>query len=175
MSKIVKYLKIFCSPVFWRQVRVAVITFLDGNVRQIMQLGAFGADSVVYPSARLAYAQNIHIGQDVRIGRWVCLWAGPNSSITIGDHSSISVGTFVTSDNCGTETGCTHREQPAVEADIHIGNDVWVGANSVILPGVTIHDGAIIGAGSVVTKDIPANAIAVGNPAKVVKDRAACN
>ena len=52
-----------------------------------------------------------------------------------------------------------------------IGNDVWVGANSVILKGVTIHDGAIIGAGSVVTKDVPAYAVVAGNPAKVIKYR----
>lgn len=54
---------------------------------------------------------------------------------------------------------------------ITIGDDVWIGANCVILPGVHIHNGAVIGAGSVVTKDIPANAIAVGNPAKVIKFR----
>ena len=54
---------------------------------------------------------------------------------------------------------------------ISIGDDVWIGANCVILPGVHIHNGAVIGAGSVVTKDIPANAIAVGNPAKVIKFR----
>ena len=54
---------------------------------------------------------------------------------------------------------------------ISIEDDVWIGANSVILPGVHIHHGAVIGAGSVVTKDIPANAIAVGNPARVIKFR----
>lgn len=52
-----------------------------------------------------------------------------------------------------------------------IGNDVWVGANSVILKGRSIGDGAIVGAGSIVTRDIPPYAIAVGNPAKIVKYR----
>ncbi|MEM5668362.1 CatB-related O-acetyltransferase [Bacillus cereus] len=52
-----------------------------------------------------------------------------------------------------------------------IGNDVWIGANAIIMRGVSIGNGAIIGAGSVVTKDIPAYAIAVGNPAKVIKMR----
>lgn len=52
---------------------------------------------------------------------------------------------------------------------IVIGNDVWVGGNATILPGVTIGDRSIIGAGSVVTKDIPADSIAVGNPAKIIK------
>lgn len=52
-----------------------------------------------------------------------------------------------------------------------IGNDVWIGANSVIMPGVTIGDGAVVGAGAVVTKDVPAYAIVVGVPAKIVKYR----
>ena len=56
-----------------------------------------------------------------------------------------------------------------VDAD-KIGKNVWIGSDCTILPGVTIGDGAIIGAGSVVTKSIPANTIAVGNPARVIKE-----
>ena len=52
---------------------------------------------------------------------------------------------------------------------ISIGNDCWIGGNTVILPGITIGNGCVIGAGSVVTKDIPDNSLAVGNPARVIK------
>ena len=52
---------------------------------------------------------------------------------------------------------------------VKIGNDVWVGGNSVILPGVTLGDGTVIGAGSVVTKDIPSGVIAAGNPCRVIR------
>ena len=52
---------------------------------------------------------------------------------------------------------------------IKIGNNVWIGGNVIVLPGVTIGDNTVIGAGSVVTKDIPANVVAVGNPCKVIK------
>ena len=52
---------------------------------------------------------------------------------------------------------------------IHIGKNCWLGANVVVLPGVTIGDNSVIGAGSVVTKDIPANVVAVGNPCKVLR------
>lgn len=52
---------------------------------------------------------------------------------------------------------------------VHIGSNVWIGANAVVLPGVTIGDNTVIGAGSVVTKDIPANVIAVGNPCRVLR------
>jgi galactoside O-acetyltransferase len=52
---------------------------------------------------------------------------------------------------------------------IHIGKNVWLGAGAIILPGVTIGDNSIVGAGSVVTKDVPANVIVVGNPARVLR------
>lgn len=54
--------------------------------------------------------------------------------------------------------------------DVHIGRCVWVGAGAVILPGVTIGDNSVIGAGSVVTKDIPANVVAFGNPCRVIRE-----
>lgn len=54
---------------------------------------------------------------------------------------------------------------------IHIGNDVWIGANSIVLGGVTIGNGAVIAAGSIVNKDVPPYAIVVGNPAKIIKYR----
>jgi acetyltransferase-like isoleucine patch superfamily enzyme len=56
-------------------------------------------------------------------------------------------------------------------AEVIIGNDVWIGANAVILKGVTIGDGAVVGAGAVVTSDVPPGAVVAGNPAKVIKMR----
>ena len=53
---------------------------------------------------------------------------------------------------------------------VTIGNNVWIGAHSVVLPGVTIGDNAVIGAGSIVTRDIPANTVAVGNPCRVMRE-----
>lgn len=61
--------------------------------------------------------------------------------------------------------------QPCVSKGIRIGNDVWIGANAVILDGVTISDGVVVGAGSVVTQNIEAYAVVVGNPALVKKLR----
>lgn len=55
-------------------------------------------------------------------------------------------------------------------SSVHIGNNVWIGAGALIMPGITIGDNSVIGAGSVVTKDVPANVIAVGNPAKVLRE-----
>ena len=53
---------------------------------------------------------------------------------------------------------------------VHIGKNCWLGAGVIVLPGVTIGDNAVIGAGSVVTKDIPSNVVAVGNPCKVLRE-----
>jgi acetyltransferase-like isoleucine patch superfamily enzyme len=76
------------------------------------------------------------------------------------------------SGNHGTKlNGVPMVFQKRTEADIKIGNDVWIGANSVITSGVSIADGAIIGAGSVVTKDVSANTIVGGVPAKFIKYR----
>ena len=60
---------------------------------------------------------------------------------------------------------------PTCKGDIHVGNDVWIGATSTIMSGITIGDGAIIGAGSTVTKDVPPFAIVAGNPGRIVKYR----
>lgn len=61
--------------------------------------------------------------------------------------------------------------QPKDEKDVVIGDDVWLGAQVLVMPGVTIGDGCVVGAGSVVTRDLPANSIAVGSPAKIVGER----
>ena len=71
------------------------------------------------------------------------------------------------------EIAQTHMDMghPTCKGDINVGNDVWVGAMSTIMSGITIGDGAIVGAGSTVTKDVPPFAIVAGNPGKIVKYR----
>lgn len=67
--------------------------------------------------------------------------------------------------------GFVDENEQVLSETVQIGNDVWIGMNSTVLPGIKIGNGAIIGAGSVVTKDVPDYAIVVGNPAKILKYR----
>lgn len=73
---------------------------------------------------------------------------------------------------CNGTHDFSKRTLPLLVGDVLIEDDVFIGAKSIILPGLTIHKGSIIGAGSVVTKDVPAWTVVGGNPAKVIKERA---
>lgn len=95
------------------------------------------------------------------------------NSITIGDNTLIG-GNVKIIDNdfhpVEAETRRTTPHEHMKTAPIVIGENVFIGCNSLILKGVTIGDNAVIGAGSVVIKDIPANCMAAGNPAKIIKE-----
>ncbi|QCX53213.1 DapH/DapD/GlmU-related protein [Elizabethkingia sp. JS20170427COW] len=88
-----------------------------------------------------------------------------NNGIIFGNNVGIGTGTKIISANHNKEEHSKHD----TTSPIIIGNDVFIYANSVVLPGVKIGDNVVIGAGSIVTKDIPANSVAVGNPCKVIK------
>lgn len=101
-----------------------------------------------------------------------CIWAEKNSRIIFGNNVLVGPGVKLFCGNHGIKlNGTPMMFQERTEADIHIGNDVWIGANSVITSGVTICDGAVIAAGSVVTKTVLTNTIVGGVPAKVIKHR----
>mgnify|MGYP003297645173 CR=1 FL=1 len=110
--------------------------------------------------------RNVHFGKDIYA----------NFNLTLVDDTHIYVG-----DNTMFGPGVTvatagHPIQPELRrrgmqynAPVRIGKNCWIGAETIILPGVTIGDNAVIGAGSIVTRDIPANTVAVGNPCRVLR------
>jgi len=112
---------------------------------------------------------SICIGKKVRVNRGGTIFAYDN--ITIGDDTMIGEFATIRDANHGIEPGKTVHSQPHQAEAIKIGKDVWIGRGAVILPGVSIGDGSIIGANSVVTKSIPAGVIAVGCPTKVIRER----
>lgn len=128
----------------------------------------------ISPTASFTNGQNITLGDDVRIGANVSVWAGPaRGRIVIGAQSMIAPNVMVTAANYRFDEGSPVSKQAMDEADVIIGRDVWIGAGAIILPGINIGNFAIIGAGAVVTGDVPERGIAVGNPARITGQRSA--
>jgi acetyltransferase-like isoleucine patch superfamily enzyme len=126
----------------------------------------------IHARTSIRNAQNIYLGNNVRITMDCCVWAEINSKIIMGDNVLIGPGVKIFCGNHGTElNGIPMVFQNRVEKDIVIGNDVWIGANSVVVSGVKIYNGAVVAAGSVVTKDVAENSIYGGVPAKFIKTR----
>ncbi|HAU37774.1 MAG TPA: transferase [Phycisphaerales bacterium] len=152
----------------------------------------FGSHLDLEGPVQVGTGKNIRLGDHVRLGKDVYFGAWTDGRLSIGDNSYVGRGTVILANqsvqigtDCLIAPGChitdaNHgiapneliRKQPLDVKPVRIGNDVWIGAGCSILPGVTIGDGAVIGARAVVTKDIPPGAIAVGVPAKVIRYRA---
>jgi acetyltransferase-like isoleucine patch superfamily enzyme len=116
------------------------------------------------------YESKIEIGEYCIIGAFSCLLGYGHlrigNYVTISDHCSIMAYNHIFSDK-----NMRIMDQGVEKQQIIIEDDVWIGSNSVVLPGVRIGQGSVIGAGSVVSKDIEPYSITAGNPARVVKER----
>ncbi|NJL19681.1 MAG: acyltransferase [Leptolyngbyaceae cyanobacterium SM1_3_5] len=111
----------------------------------------------------------IHIGANTYINRNTLIDA--SLSIATGKECAIGPGCYITDHDHSIEAGLPPLAQPLISKPTRIGDRVWIGASVTILKGVSIGNDAVIGAGSVVTKDVPAEAIVVGVPAKVIRYR----
>ena len=119
-----------------------------------------------------ATSSKLIVGDDTFIGENNNIRPG-GSTIEIGKQCMIAQNISLIGSNHGVALGLPMREQKSSfeRSGIVIEDDVWIGANSVILPGVTIGEGAIIGAGSVVTKSVAPFTINAGNPCRKIKSR----
>lgn len=169
--KLVRLAKILLDPRMWIFLLRRINVYYEENVCAIRCLGKIGEGTIIRETAMLRSPENIAIGSNSHVNHYCCIWASQNSSITIGDNGLMGPGVKIFSSNHGVAKGMPMRKQLNIEKDVHIGDDVWIGANSVVTAGVRIGDGALVAAGSVVTKDIPAYAIAGGVPAKVIRYR----
>ncbi len=124
--------------------------------------------------------ENVFIAQPMYLGRGTQVTIGSNCyinfnmtlvddyEITIGDNCLFAPNVMITT--TGHAVDPELRKKGMYSFPVRIGNNVWLGMGAIILPGVTIGDNSVIGAGSVVTHDIPANVIAMGSPCKVVRE-----
>ena len=109
---------------------------------------------------------DVIIGDHTRVGLHNTI-IGP---VTIGSHVNLAQGITVTALNHNFEESSKRiDEQGVTTKPVIIGNDIWIGANAVLLPGVTIGDHSVVAAGAVVTKDVPLHSLVAGVPAKIIK------
>lgn len=111
------------------------------------------------------------IGDKLIIGKFCSIASGATFVMNGGNHLSDAVSSYPFSIFGGDWTGAMAGKQFPNKGNTVIGNDVWIGFNAVIMPGVTVGDGAIIGSFSVVTKDVAPYSIVGGNPAKEIRKR----
>lgn len=129
--------------------------------------GKTGKDPYITPPIYVDYGRHVTVGDNF-YANFDCIFLDVNP-ITIGHNVMLGprVGLYTAGHPLDSEI--RNVDQLEFGSPIVIGNNVWLGANVSVLPGVMIGDNTVVGCGAVVTKDLPANSLAVGNPAKVIK------
>lgn len=127
----------------------------------------FGQDTIVEPPFFVSYGENTYIGDHTYL----------NYMCTIIDNNQVRIGNYVMIGPMVQLLTAAHPLQAKeriqgweITKPILIEDNVWIGGGAIILPGVTIGLNAVVGAGAVVTRSVPANTVVVGNPARVIKE-----
>jgi maltose O-acetyltransferase len=132
----------------------------------LKQLFASGGESVwLEPPFRCDYGSQIYLGEKVYFN-FDCVILDV-CEIRIGDHVFIAPGVHIYAATHPLDADLRRTQE--FGQPVTIGNDVWIGGKAIICPGVTIGDRSVIGAGSVVTKDVPSGVVVAGNPARVIR------
>ncbi len=130
-------------------------------------LGSLGDDAHIKPPLYVDYGTFITVGARTFIN--YNLTALDVAPIIIGEDCQIGPNVQLLTPTHPVEPQ-PRRDRLEAAKPITIGDNVWLGGGAIVLPGVTIGDNSVIGAGAVVTRDVPANSVAVGNPARVVRE-----
>lgn len=191
-KKIASVFRFIClSPFFHKsgtksKIYNSVITYNIGNISigsdvEIRSYCVFDARSFCSPSIIIgdacrvkefvtfsAYGGKIHLDNNVLIGSKTTIHG--HGDVYIGAYSGIGPGVTIVSSNHIFEDHKSHwQDQGEIASPVTIEKNSWIGSNSIVLAGVTVGEGAVIGAGSVVVDDIPSRVVAVGNPCKVIR------
>jgi len=149
--------------------RINTMDPTDGAGRRALLtelLGAFGEDSEIRPPFRCDYGSQTFIG--ARTFANFGLMVLDVATVTIGDDVQIGPNVQLLTPIHPIEPG-PRRDKWEGAKPIVIGDNVWLGGGVIVCPGVTIGENTVVGAGAVVTRDLPANVVAVGNPARVIR------
>ncbi|TDC66683.1 sugar O-acetyltransferase [Streptomyces hainanensis] len=149
--------------------RLEVVAGREERAREILAevLGSLGQDAVVRPPLFVDYGENVHIGARTFVN--FNLTALDVAAITIGEDCQIGPNVQLLTPTHPVEPG-PRRDKLEAARPITLGDNVWLGGGVTVCPGVTIGDNTVVGAGAVVARDLPANVVAVGNPARVVRE-----
>ncbi len=140
------------------------------NIAFKVMFKKIGKNTYIDYETYFRYSNRIQIGSNTVINRGCKFFASYyKKDVIISIGNNVAIAPYCVFYSAGHDY--SKIDLPDIAKSIIIDDNVWVGGSTIILPGVKIAEGAIIGAGSVVTKDIPAYSIAVGNPARVIKKR----
>ena len=167
----------FCNELVTERARAKEILFEYNNLHpsemekrtEILKhfLGATGKQLLIEQPFRCDYGYNIRVGENFYANMGCTIL--DEALVTFGDNvllaPNVSIYTAGHAVNVAQRVAGWEYAYP-----VTVGHNVWIGGNVVILPGVSIGDNSIIGGGSVVTKDIPANVVAAGNPCRIIKE-----
>ncbi len=161
-----------------------------------LKLKKIGKSVYIYPGVKIFSPERVELENDVTLFNNVLIYGGAKGYVKIGNNSHVAPFSVINGEGGvkignkvgigsgvkiysisfnGDDTSRDIIDTPVKLKEVIIEDNVMIGANSVLIPGVKIGHGSIIGAGAVVIRDIPSNSIAVGVPAKVIKERAAKN
>ena len=144
-------------------------TEADSERYAILQqmLGAVGKDVLIWAPFYCSYGKNTYLGDHVFIN-YMCVILD-NNEVRIGNH--VMIGPAVQIYTAAHDLQAESRIQGGETAKpITIEDNVWIGGGAILLPGITIGKNAVVGAGSVVTRNVPANTVVAGNPARVIRE-----
>jgi len=168
LRKLLIYCFFYIDELFWTLLDL-LPQFLRVPIFKLV-LGRFGHGASIDYKAYVRYPWKVFIGDDTELARECMILPSmqcKDITITLGRHIQVAPNVIFASAGHDYK----YLDLPDNAGSILIKDYVWIGAGSIILPGVTIGEGAVIGAGSIVTHDIPPYSIAAGIPAKVIKPR----
>lgn len=154
-------------------VGVNAFIYLTAKLMRYPQNISIANGAVIKSGVHLCPCNNnatLKVGENTTIGFYTFIYA--SKSIEIGSNCMIAPFVYIVDSNHGVKKNVLMNMQENIASKIIIGSDVWIGAQAVILPGVTIGDGAVVAAGSVVNTNVEAYQIVGGIPAKVIGERA---